>query len=123
MTDCLAEPKAMRTPAHVALARVCAELTRLTERLLRVEEAIGRVLDDAGAASAELVVDLQEIDIARQEAAALAHVIARLAECLPASSNVDLERATRAVALGDLAARLVHGARFSVARSDAVLFE
>lgn len=127
MAPCVDQaPPRGRVPAAVALARVGAEIERLTARLARVEEAIGRVLGDAGAASAELVIDLQEIDLARQESAALAHVLAALAAALPEGARVDLARAASDVPLADLADRLAGGAPRAPrarARADAVLFE
>ena len=111
------------TPAAIALERIGAELGRLTQRLARIEEAIGRVVDDAGPASAELVVDLQEIDLARQEAEALAHVVACVSRSLSRAARVDLEDATAGLTLADLAARLSGCARAQPQACDAVLFE
>lgn len=111
------------TPAAIALERIGAELARLAERLARVEEAIGRVLGDAGAASAELVLDLQELDVARQEAEALVHVLAGVARGLPRAARVDLDAATAALTLGDLATRLAQGARPAPQTYEMVLFD
>jgi len=111
------------TPAAIALERIGVELARLTGRLARVEAAIGRVVGDAGAASAELVIDLQEIDLARQEAEALAHVLAGVARALPRAARVDLDDAVAALTLGDLARRLAHGARPAPQSCEMVLFE
>lgn len=112
-----------RVPAAVALARVGAEMERLTARLARVEEAIGRIVNDAGAASAALVNDLQEIDLARQESAALAQLLGALAAALPDAAPVDLARAVRALPLGDLAERLAGRGRRAARAPETVLFD
>lgn len=111
------------TPAVVALERICAEMTRLTTRLGRVEAAIGRVVGDAGAAACELVADLQEIDLARQEAEALVLVLAGVAHSLPNGARVDLKGATAALTLGDLAGRLAGGPSAQTQSGDLVLFD
>ena len=111
------------TSAVVALDRIGAELTRLTERLARVEAAIGRVVGDAGPATAELILDLQEIDLARQEAEALCMVLANVADALPSVAPIDINRALDGLTLGSLAERL-SGSAIQVSRPvDIVLFD
>lgn len=111
------------TRAVIALERIGSELTGLSERLARVEAAIGRVVGEAGAASAELVLDLQEIDLARQEAEALVLVLACVARALPEGARVDLDRATASLTLSDLARRLAQGAHAQSRSCEMVLFE
>ena len=111
------------TSAAIALERIGAELGRLAQRLARVEVAIGRVVHDAGAASAELVVDLQEVDLARQEAEALAQVVLGVSRALPRAARVNLDDATAGLKLADLAARLEGAARAQPQACEAVLFE
>ena len=89
-----------------ALARA-AEAMRLTAvRLSRVENAVGQVLLQSGAASESHFAELQELDLSTQELAALAEFIDQLARRTPRAVAVDLASAARPLLLADLAAFL-----------------
>lgn len=109
--------------AQDALARIGAEMRRVSLRLGRVEEALGPILDELGSHRLEALADLQEIDMARQETEALAQVMARLAAAAPPQFDLDLADAARALPLAALTLRLTHGERDEGEDADDPLFD
>lgn len=109
--------------AQDALARIGAEVRRVSLRLGRVEEALGPILDELGSHRLEALADLQEIDMARQETEALAEVLARLAAAAPPELALDLADASRALPLAALTLRLTYGEREEGEGGDDPLFD
>lgn len=98
------------TTEHVAvrdiLGRICIELRRSTAAVERLEETISDYLFDEQRGQAHLQVDLQNIDLVRQELAGLADFVAQLVPEIEDRVLVDIARACGSVTLQALVSRL-----------------
>jgi hypothetical protein len=88
------------------LRRVTDELRKVTRRLERVDNAVGRLVFDAASPRGKHFHDLQDLDRAKQEVSGIAGFLERLARDMPAEWVADSNTATLLIDLHDLAASL-----------------
>ena len=80
------------------------ELRKVTRRLERVDNAVGRLVFDAASPRAAHFHELQDLDRAKQEVAGIAGFLERLARDMPAEWVADFNTATLLIDLHELAA-------------------
>ncbi len=94
------------SPIGETLRRVTDELRKVTRRLERVDNAVGRLVFDAASPKGPHFHDLQDLDRAKQEVAGIASFLERLARDMPAEWVADSNTATLLIDLHELAASL-----------------
>jgi hypothetical protein len=94
------------SPIGETLRRVTDELRKVTRRLERVDNAVGRLVFDSASPRGPHFHDLQDLDRAKQEVAGIAGFLERLARDMPAEWVADSNTATLLIDLHDLAASL-----------------
>jgi hypothetical protein len=85
---------------------VTDELRKVTQRLERVDDAVGRLVFEAASPRSGHFKDLQDLDRARQEVAGIAHFLERLASDMPAEWVADSKNASLLIDLQELATSL-----------------
>jgi hypothetical protein len=88
------------------LRRVTEELRKVTRRLERVDNAVGRLVFDAASPRGAHFHDLQDLDRAKQEVAGIAGFLERLARDMPAEWVADSNTASLLIDLQELASSL-----------------
>jgi hypothetical protein len=88
------------------LRRVTDELRKVTARLERVDDAVGRLVFEAASPMALQLHDLQDLDRAKQEVAGIAGFLERLAHDMPAEWVADSKTASLLIDLQELASSL-----------------
>ena len=96
------------SPIGETLRRVTDELRKVTRRLERVENAVGRLVFEAASPKGTHFHDLQDLDRAKQEVAGIAGFLERLAHDMPAEWVADSKTASLLIDLQELAASLAH---------------
>jgi hypothetical protein len=94
------------SPIGETLRRVTDELRKVTRRLERVDDAVGRLVFDAASPRGSHFHELQDLDRAKQEVAGIAGFLERLAHDMPAEWVADSNTATLLIDLHELAASL-----------------
>ena len=94
------------SPIGETLRRVTDELRKVTRRLERVDNAVGRLVFDAASPKGPHFHDLQDLDRAKQEVAGIAGFLERLAHDMPAEWVADTNTASLLIDLHELAASL-----------------
>ena len=94
------------SPIGETLRRVTDELRKVTLRLERVDDAVGRLVFDAASPRGPHFHDLQDLDRAKQEVSGIAGFLERLARDMPAEWVADSNTATLMIDLHELAASL-----------------
>ena len=98
------------SPIGETLRRVTDELRKVTRRLERVDDAVGRLVFETASPRTPQFRDLQDLDRARQEVAGIAHFLERLSRDMPSEWVADSNNASLLIDLQELAT--------SLARSD-----
>jgi len=104
------------SPIGETLRRVTDELRKVTRRLERVDDAVGRLVFDSASPRGPHFHDLQDLDRAKQEVAGIAGFLERLARDMPADWVADSRNASLLIDLHELASSL---ARREANESDA----
>ncbi len=94
------------SPIGETLRRVTDELRKVTRRLERVDDAVGRLVFDSASRNGAHLRDLQDLDRAKQEVACIAGFLERLARDMPTEWVADSNTASLLVDLHDLASSL-----------------
>jgi hypothetical protein len=87
---------------------VTDELRKVTRRLEKVDNAVGRLVFDAASVKGTHFHDLQDLDRAKQEVAGIAGFLERLARDMPAEWVADSNTASLLIDLHELASSLAH---------------
>ena len=93
-------------PIGETLRRVTDELRKVSQRLEKVDEAVGRMVFDSASAGGAQFHDLQDLDRAQQEVAAIAGFLERLARDMPSEWVADSRTASLTIDLHELAVSL-----------------
>jgi hypothetical protein len=102
------------SPIGATLQRVTEELHRVTHRLEKVDDAVGRLVFESASPARSYFHDLQDLDRARQEIAGIASFLERLAREMPEEWLADSKSASLLIDLQELASSLArHEARDS----------
>lgn len=96
------------SPIATTLCRVTEELRKVAGRLDNVQHAVGRLVFDSASARSEHLHDLQDLDRATQEIAAIAAFLEKLSSDLPQEWLADPKGASLSIDLHELAAILGH---------------
>jgi len=94
------------SPIGETLRRVTDELRKVTARLERVDDAVGRLVFDSASRNGAHLRDLQDLDRAKQEVAGIAGFLERLAHDMPAEWVADSKTASLLIDLQELASSL-----------------
>jgi hypothetical protein len=94
------------SPIGETLRRVTDELRKVSRRLEKVDEAVGRMVFDSVSAGGAQFHDLQDLDRAKQEVAGIAGFLERLADDMPAEWVADSRTASLLIDLHELAVSL-----------------
>ena len=94
------------SPIGETLRRVTDELRKVSRRLEKVDEAVGKMLFESSSAGRAQFRDLQDLDRAKQEVAGIAGFLERLANDMPAEWVADSRTASLMIDLHELAASL-----------------
>jgi hypothetical protein len=85
---------------------VTDELRKVTRRLERVDDAVGKLVFDAAMPKGSHFHDLQDLDRAKQEVAGIAGFLERLAHDMPVEWVADSNTASLLIDLHELASSL-----------------
>lgn len=112
---------ASEIPGPAWVARLAAECAHLAHRLDRLQDVLAGLAGGAGADDAT-VEGVQTLDLATQEAHALAALLAATARHASGEWRIDPEEATRGLPLADIVNRLNDRPTRPAASGDADLF-